>query len=117
MCHFVTVMPTISGRKWLRYTLVAMLTIAFTTFLFLSWEKYDSRLMAVSMRERPQTSFVFPTVAICGVISNATLDAVFHPEAAKFEPWILGASQDYVAEEHDVTDKKQATENYERIPE
>ncbi len=52
------------------------------------------------MRERPQTSFNFPTVAICGVVENATLDAVFHPEAAKFEPWILGASQDYVEDQN-----------------
>ncbi len=97
--------------------LVVMLTIAFMTFLFISWEKYDSGLMAVSMRERPQTSFIFPTVAICGVIPNGSLDAVFHAEAAKFEPWILGAKQDYIVEGQDVDDNNQATKDDERIPE
>ncbi len=87
------------SKRWPRYLLVLVLTMVFLTFLASSCQKYNKGLVGMSMQKKPRTAFVFPTVGICGILVNASVDLALNGSNAEFGPWIKGALLDYIEEE------------------
>ncbi len=84
-----------SPDKFVRHVLVAMLFALFLAYLTNSLNKYNSSLVSISVRELPQTSFEFPTVAVCGALFGLKPEIQFNPVGA-FPPWIEWVTHEYI---------------------
>ncbi len=87
-----------SPDKFVRHVLVAVLFAMFLAYLTNSLSKYNSSLVSVSVQELPQTSFEFPTVAVCGAVYGLKPETMFNPVGA-FPPWIDWVTQEYIEED------------------
>ncbi len=81
----------------MRHLLIFCLTCLFLAYLANSVKKYNSGLVSVSVREFPQKSFEFPTVAVCGMLPGLKPEVIFNPVGA-FPPWIEWVQHDYIEE-------------------
>ncbi len=91
--------------KVLRHILVILLLCIFLVYLKDSFTKYNSELISVSVRESSQTSFEFPTLAVCGVVAGLKPERMFNPAGA-VPPWIEWVQQDYIKEDQNTNSRE-----------